>query len=426
MTDQKLKNKLLQYPHLLGHKLGYTKLTKDNSEFIKYIWYNNGLNERLIQAHRGSYKSTSICVIGIVLFTIFNPNKTILICREEFDGARAILKEIAKAYETTTVLSIIKSFYGIETFNFVERSGLRITLPMKTKASIEGSIEGRGIGGSITGRHYDRIHTDDIVTRKDRYSKKKREETKRFYLELKNVLNPGGVLTHSGTPWHKDDAFSLMPPPRKYPIGSIKLKDFTDTHIKKLREGMPPSLFATNYLLKHIADEDRLFNDATFGDHPADLKYIGHLDAKYRGKDTMAYTIMAKYDKKIYARGWMFYKNIELMYDKITTLHNNSKAGSLHMETNSDKGLAGTEFRKRDIVVFDYHEKDNKHVKILAYLFKHWKNIIWDHDTDMSYIQQIIEYQEGEEPDDAPDSAASALRAIRAGKSNAASFYLNQ
>lgn len=404
--------------------IGYEKLTKDHSDWIRYIWLNS--DERVIQAHRGSYKSVAIVVVGVVWFNLFNPNHTILICREEFDGARSVVREIAKAYDTAAIQSLFERFYNIETFQLVERSGLKVTLPTKTKPSKEPSIEGIGMGGSITGRHYDRIHTDDIITKKDRYSKKKREETKRFYYELKNVLNPGGVLTNSGTPWHKEDAFTVMAKPKRYPVGAIKLRAFTTAHIRKLKEGTTPSLYAANYLLKHISDEDRLFSDPVIGEHPKKIQYIGHLDAKYRGKDTMAYTIIGKFNNKLYARGWIFYENIEKKYAKITGLHKQFGVGTLHMETNADKGLAGTEFRKRGIIVSDYHEADNKHVKIISYLYKHWKSITWDADTDEGYMSQIVEYQEGEEPDDAPDSVASLLRIIRAGKTNTAQFYLNQ
>ena len=55
-----------------------------------------------------------------------------------------------------------------------------------------------------------------------------------------------------------------------------------------------------------------------------------------------------------------------------------------------------------------------------------YRDVIFDHRSDEDYITQIVEYQEGEEPDDAPDSAASMIRILRPGKKSGKSFYSNQ
>jgi len=418
--------KLLNNPHLLGQALGYTKLNRTHSEWIKYIWLNKGSPERPIQAHRGSYKSVSIVVVGAIWYNFFNPNSPVLICRETFEHSQATLNEIADHLEGPIMAALFREHYGIDHFSLRQRTGKRLVLPTKTRKSAAASIEARGMKGSITGAHFDRIHTDDIVTYKDRFSQKKRKETIAFIEELFNILNPGGIMSHSGTPWHKDDAFSKMPPPKKYPLGTINIKEFTPTHIRKLREKMSTSKFAANYLLKHIADEDRLFPDAQFNDIPARLPLRAHLDCKYRGTDTMALTFGGKRDGKIYLYGKIFYRNIEEMYGKITNLIKEMSAGTLYLETNADKGLAGTEFRKRGIIVSDYHEATNKHVKIMHYLKGNYSKVFFDERTDEDYINQIIEYQEGEDPDDAPDSAASMIRALGVGARNNRDFYKNQ
>ena len=49
-------------------------------------------------------------------------------------------------------------------------------------------------------------------------------------------------------------------------------------------------------------------------------------------------------------------------------------------------------------------------LKIIKFLYKNFQRIIWDINTDDEYLEQIIGYQEGQEPDDAPDSAASLIR----------------
>lgn len=44
-----------------------------------------------------------------------------------------------------------------------------------------------GVNGSLTGKHYDVIFTDDIVNLKDRTSRAEREHTKSVYMELQNI-----------------------------------------------------------------------------------------------------------------------------------------------------------------------------------------------------------------------------------------------
>ena len=68
----------------------------------------------------------------------------------------------------------------------------------------------------MTGKHADIILTDDIVNLQDRISAVERKRICGVYQELQNIRNPGGRILNTGTPWHPDDAFRLMPPPEKY------------------------------------------------------------------------------------------------------------------------------------------------------------------------------------------------------------------
>jgi hypothetical protein len=63
----------------------------------------------------------------------------------------------------------------------------------------------------------------------------------------------------------------------------------------------------------------------------------------------------------------------------------------------------------------EVNESTNKHVKILANLKSQWNNILWANDCQAEYMNQILDYQEGQEPDDAPDSAASCIRMMGIG-----------
>ena len=60
--------------------------------------------------------------------------------------------------------------------------------------------------------------------------------------------------------------------------------------------------------------------------------------------------------------------------------------------------------------VEDYSENMNKFIKISTYLRKYWSDIIWLEDTDMDYMNEILDYTENAQHDDSPDSASCMIR----------------
>lgn len=404
---------IYNFPHLLGNYLGYDKLDDTHSDWIHKVW--TAKDTTLLEAHRGSFKTTAVLIVGCIWYLLFNPDDRILIVREEGKNAKKILRSIRDKYKTNEMKYLYKKLFNTD-ITLTRDTEASMTLSTMTWTPPEGNIECIGIDGSLTGGHYDRIHGDDIVTLKDRISKAKRENAILFIQELKNIINPGLPLTFTGTPWHKDDAYSHLEKTGakvyRYSIENSKIDGFTKAHINSLKKSMSPSLFSANYELKHIADAESMFNDPNYAEWNTNVRPRAHLDAKYKGKDTMALTLMGEYNNKLHAVGFLFHENIEDKYDDIVTILKAYKAGSLYMETNADKGLAATQFRNRGIPVIDYHEKDNKHVKIITYLYRYFKNILWSYETNSEYMAQIVDYQEGQEPDDAPDSAASCLKQI--------------
>jgi len=51
-------------------------------------------------------------------------------------------------------------------------------------------------------------------------------------------------------------------------------------------------------------------------------------------------------------------------------------------------------------------------LKIISYGRHHWDKIAWAKDCQPEFMNQILDYEEGEEPDDAPDAFASLLREL--------------
>ena len=229
-------------------------------------------------------------------------------------------------------------------------------------------------------------------------------------MELQNIKNRGGRFINTGTPWHKEDAFSLMPNPVTYDCYSTGL--MTDEEIEYIKERMTPSLFSANYELKHIADEDTLFSMPDVIDAPIGAIYggIAHLDSAFYGEDYTAFSILAKHDKKYYLFGKVWRKHVEDCYGEIMKLCQDNGCLKMYNETNADKGLVARDLRALGLRVVTYAESMNKHIKIATYLKAIWPDVCIVDGTDDEYLDMILDYTEDAEHDDAPDSAACLAR----------------
>ena len=234
-------------------------------------------------------------------------------------------------------------------------------------------------------------------------------------MELQNIKNRNGRFINTGTPWHEDDAFTLMPNPSKYPWDKTGL--ITPKQAEEIKSHMTPSLFAANYELKHISDDETLFSNPQMGaDRNLVLQGTSHVDAAFYGEDYTAFTIVAIHDGKYYVYGKCWRKHIDSVMGEIIGLHNAFNCGKLYNERNADKGYVAKELRKHGIRVVSYDEHQNKFIKIVSYLKFVWQDVVFVEGTDDEYIKQIECYNENAPHDDCPDSLSSLIR-ILGGKS---------
>lgn len=403
-----LKYNPVKYAKLLGfNKLG----NLHNDWIMDMVW---GQGDRTLQSHRGSYKTTcdSIALSEIIILL---PRFRTMFMRKTDNDVKEIIKQVQKILADPHTLYLVQVIYGIN-LKMQTQSVTEVNTNLSTDVRGTSQLLGIGLGGSITGKHYDRIFTDDIVNIKDRTSRAERERTKLAYQELQNIKNKGGRIYNTGTPWHKDDAFSIMPEPKKYDCYSTGI--MSEQELQERRESMLPSLFAANYELKHIASEDVIFTEPQTGGGQAMIEQgIMHLDSAFYGEDYTAWSVMKYVGGKYYLYGRMRRKHVEECYDLIKQDYEKFMCGKIYNENNADKGMVGKELRKQDLRVVLYHEDMNKHMKIVTYLKAIWKDVIFVEGTDQAYIDQICDYFEDAEHDDAPDSAASLARVLyRKGK----------
>lgn len=406
--QQNLIQTIKYNPVAIGHELGYTLLTDLHNEWMSDIF--NGREDETLQAHRGSYKTTCLA-IEIGLLSVCRPNIKMALFRKTDRDVKDIIDQVQKILLTDTMQYISETLWGKPVY-MTRANGGEITTNLTDDPRGGAQIVGLGIGGSITGKHYDLIFTDDIVNVDDRTSKAERERTRLFYQELQNIKNRGGRIFNSGTPWHKEDAFEIMPPAKKYDVYATGL--ISSVEREEIRSKMLPSLFAANYELKHIASEDVIFINPRVDADPSilmDCNYC-HIDAAYEGSDYTAFTICQKKNGMFYVYGKIWRKHVDDVVDEIIAIRQYFRAGRIYCENNGDKGYLAKELRGRGETVSTYHEHMNKFMKIGTFLKFNWERVFFVKGSDPDYLQQILDYTEEAEHDDAPDSLACAIRIV--------------
>ena len=407
MTREQAVNFLLTSPYKLGHMLGFTKLTDLHNAWILDMLKGEG--DRTLQAHRSSYKTTCVS-IALALISIVLPNKRTLFLRKTDSDIKEIIKQVQKILKDPHTQYFVQCIYGVNLKLTVE-SATEINTNLTTDIQGTSQLVGMGCGSSITGKHFDRIFTDDIVNINDRVSKAERDRTKLVYQELQNIKNRDGRIFNTGTPWHKDDCFAIMPEAEKFDCYSTGL--ISDEQLEVIKKSMTRSLFAANYELRHIAAEDVIFQNPQTGADPAEVEQGDcHIDAAYGGEDFSAFTIVKKQGNIFYVYGRLWQKNIDDCLDEIQRLRAQFNAGKIYCEDNGDKGYLAKELRNRGERAIIYHENMHKFIKITTYLKAEWENVKFVAGTDKAFIDQICDYNENADHDDAADSLASQIRRL--------------
>ena len=411
MTRQQAVDFLLTRPAYFARMLGFTKLGDIHNRWI--IDMVRGKEDKTLQASRGTYKTTCVSV-ALALIIVLLPNMRVLFMRKTDDDVKEVIKQVQKILTDPHTQYLVRCIYGVNLALTVQ-SATEISTNLAIDNKGTSQLNGLGMGSSLTGKHFDRIFTDDIVNVKDRISKAERDRTKIIYQELQNILNRGGRFFNTGTPWHKDDCFTIMPAAECYDCYHPDIqKIITREELEKIRHSMSPSLFAANYELRHIAAENALFDSAPqFFDNAELLRDgVAHIDAAYGGEDYTAFTCGKRFGDILYLYGRLWHIHIDMVLDGILADSERLQCAPVYCEDNADKGFLAKEIRQKkpNLPVRVYHEKENKYQKISEYLRKWWGNIRWLEGTDPEYLAQIMDYTEDAEHDDAPDSAACVCR----------------
>lgn len=407
MTRIQAAELLIHNPIAFGHAVGFDKLGALHNAWIQDMV--RGSEDKTLQAHRGSYKTTCVS-IALAEIIVLLPNLKTLFMRKTDADVKEVVRQVRNLLLSPYMEALCEKIHGKPlTLTTVSATEISTNLAADNKGTSQ--LVACGVNGSLTGKHFDRIFTDDIVNVQDRISRAERDHTKTIYQELQNIRNRGGRIFNTGTPWHKEDAFSMMPNIEKHDCYSTGL--ISGDELQAIKSSMTSSLFAANYELRHIASDDVIFDTPQMGAEPCLAEQgICHIDAAYGGDDYTAFTIARKKGATYYLYGRIWHKHVDNCMDEIIQLRKSFNAGEIYCETNADKGYLAKALRAKGERAVTYHENMNKFLKITSYLKAEWRNVVFVAGTDDAYIDQICDYNENVEHDDAPDSAASIVKRL--------------
>ena len=407
MTRIQAAELLIHNPIAFGHAVGFDKLGALHNAWIQDMV--RGSEDKTLQAHRGSYKTTCVS-IALAEIIVLLPNLKTLFMRKTDADVKEVVRQVRNLLLSPYMEALCEKIHG-KPLILTTVSATEISTNLAADNKGTSQLVACGVNGSLTGKHFDRIFTDDIVNVQDRISRAERDHTKTIYQELQNIRNRGGRIFNTGTPWHKEDAFSMMPNIEKHDCYSTGL--ISGDELQTIKSSMTSSLFAANYELRHIASDDVIFDTPQMGAEPCLAEQgICHIDAAYGGDDYTAFTIARKKGATYYLYGRLWHKHVDNCMDEIIRLRESFNAGEIYCETNADKGYLAKALRAKGERAVTYHENMNKFLKITSYLKAEWRNVVFVAGTDDAYIDQICDYNENVEHDDAPDSAASIVKRL--------------
>jgi hypothetical protein len=422
---------IIKNPVFIAHKCGFDKLR----DFPHADWIRKAVfakEDFHITAHRNSYKTTAIDMVGVALRLILYPNQNGMIFRKTDDKVLEVIRGIKQCLNAPIMQILFNAIWETESGFTYSSNANNITLSHYCRVGGATQLSAHGFLQPITSAHADWIFTDDISNLLDSDSVASREWTKLNFLELKNIITPGGLMGHSNTPWHADDVRILMPKPQEFDCYSTGLMSKADIAEKKKEFETNPKLFACNYELKFIADESALFGKiARSGidafDTSGTLMYIDPAFSP-TGHDYTAIGIISEtQDERLAILGFAYREAwnriacenggiepdpVDSRLAKMIQCYGVKK---IAVETNSLGELPQMVLRNFGVpVVSVNHAQMGKHRRIetAATVLKELVLIETENTANRQFVRQVLDYNEDAEFRDSADCLAGLIEQV--------------
>ena len=256
-------------------------------------------DQSLTLVFRGAGKTTVLTVVGTILFLVENPNVRICIASKTESFAKGILSEIKQHLEGNEKFRRIFGDLVGEKWDET-----RIVISTRAKADKTPSVMAVGIGGQVTGEHFDVIFGDDLVCEDNARTVHMRDRTKTwYYVTLGPTLEPDGRLHVIGTRYHWADLHGHL---RENDMSGVSLvipcldehgrspwpEKFPPSFFHEKREKMGVILFNSQYLCDTEAMKGEIFMFDWIEEYrvdpedvPDDVKGYGGIDLAIKTKE---------------------------------------------------------------------------------------------------------------------------------------------
>ncbi len=190
----------------LREVLGYVDIVDKTHYPIVEVLTDPTKRFKMFLLPRGGLK-TSICSIGYSIWSLTkNPELRILIDSKTLDRSKMILFAIKEHLEFG---ERFRELYG-EWKSLPGWQESSITIPFRTQAHKEPSVQTGGVDSPQTGGHYDLIIADDLHDEKNVESEASRNKVILHWKTLFPILEPDGEMIVVGTRWHWDDLYGYI------------------------------------------------------------------------------------------------------------------------------------------------------------------------------------------------------------------------
>ncbi len=248
-------------------------------------------NTSLVLGPRGFGKTTITTICRCIYEIVQDRNVTILIVSTSAEKARVPLKEIKPHLENNEkLIDTFSAFYSPT--NKWGETEIIVSGRTKQPTPKESTVTCIGVGGQLTGRHYDVIFLADVVDQNNSRSEQERKHLEDWcYQTLFPCLRPGGRLFIDGTRWHYLDLYGHFIK-NEYRDDNLVLDCFTDDsetesvwpeyfsmdELRRKRETMPTIAWNLAYRNNATLTKGNIFRDEwlEYYDTPPDWSKMRH------------------------------------------------------------------------------------------------------------------------------------------------------